>query len=487
MSLNRRDFLESSTALILGAAWGSASPRRPTRRGPKRVLVIGAGPAGITAAHELRRAGVDVTVFEARSRAGGRMHTLRSPFADGLYAEAGALFLTDTNPGLEYARELGLSAVEVPLRQQLGSVAHVAGERIVLRPGEPPVWPLDLREDEQGKTIRELQGRYHYGGLPPLEELELMRQADFPQERFLALDELSLADFWRRNGASEAAIHLMSLRYFGSYGDGPGDVSALQLARERASYLGTTAAVRIEGGNDLIVRTMAARLGSSVHYGSPVVAMSRDDEGVTVTAQNRSGQEEFSGDYLVCTVPLQVLGSIAATPPLSDLRVRAAREVKGAETTRVYMQCRERFWESQGLDGSANTDLPIGGVLHSTMGLPGPRGILEAFAVGAGARALGAASPQERLDRAVEAVADVLPGLREFVEGGTSYSWGDDPWARGAFSVFAPGQVSEFHAGLCEPEGRFHFAGDALGGAPGYSHAAFRSGRRAAADVLARG
>jgi monoamine oxidase len=54
-----------------------------------------------------------------------------------------------------------------------------------------------------------------------------------------------------------------------------------------------------------------------------------------------------------------------------------------------------------------------------------------------------------------------------------------------AWNAYA--QVNEFYAGLREPEGRFHFAGDAVGGVPGYSHAAFHSGRQAAADVLARG
>ena len=78
------------------------------------------------------------------------------------------------------------------------------------------------------------------------------------------------------------------------------------------------------------------------------------------------------------------------------------------------------------------------------------------------------------------------PELREYVEGGASYSWGADPWARGMCSVFGPGQMTELYAGLVRPEGRFHFAGDALGGAPGYSHAAFASGRKTAAEVIAR-
>ena len=66
----------------------------PPRSGEKqRVTVIGAGAAGLTAAYQLRLAGHDVVVLEARTRPGGRVLSLRGHFADGLHAEAGALFM----------------------------------------------------------------------------------------------------------------------------------------------------------------------------------------------------------------------------------------------------------------------------------------------------------------------------------------------------------------------------------------------------------
>ncbi len=60
---------------------------RPRR---KSVVILGAGLAGLSAAYQLSHAGHDVTILEARTRAGGRVHTLREPFADDLHAEAGA-------------------------------------------------------------------------------------------------------------------------------------------------------------------------------------------------------------------------------------------------------------------------------------------------------------------------------------------------------------------------------------------------------------
>lgn len=93
----RRSFLKqaASAAPCLLASARTAAARVGAR--PKKVLVVGAGLAGLSAAYELTRAGHDVTVLEARTRPGGRVHTLRDHFPDGLYAEAGATNVFDNH------------------------------------------------------------------------------------------------------------------------------------------------------------------------------------------------------------------------------------------------------------------------------------------------------------------------------------------------------------------------------------------------------
>src|SRR5439155_5069394 len=102
--MSRRDFLgrialaaaSLSACSSLNARTTPDSPRVQAHA-PKKVVVLGAGLAGLVAGYELTQAGHDVTILEARARPGGRVRTLRGPVSDGLHAEAGSLFFPTYN------------------------------------------------------------------------------------------------------------------------------------------------------------------------------------------------------------------------------------------------------------------------------------------------------------------------------------------------------------------------------------------------------
>src|SRR5437588_6583764 len=97
--LNRRQFIKRSAiaAAALTVARSNAFSSITVNPAAKKILILGAGMAGLAAGYELSQAGHDVTILEARLRAGGRVHTLREPFSDGLYAEAGAARIPDNH------------------------------------------------------------------------------------------------------------------------------------------------------------------------------------------------------------------------------------------------------------------------------------------------------------------------------------------------------------------------------------------------------
>src|SRR4026207_2171332 len=104
MAITRRQFLRRGALAVAGVG---LAPSRVVLKGPaKKVLILGAGMAGLVAGYELSKLGHDVTILEARTRPGGRVHTLREPFTDGLYAEAGAARIPDEHElTLKYVKE----------------------------------------------------------------------------------------------------------------------------------------------------------------------------------------------------------------------------------------------------------------------------------------------------------------------------------------------------------------------------------------------
>src|SRR5579863_2028212 len=129
--MRRRAFLQSLAA----ASTTGLSSSELWAKGKDRVIVIGAGLAGLAAALELAGAGHPVTVLEAQSRPGGRVLTLREPFTQGLYAEAGGIAFSDQSVNaLRYARTFAVEMKRLPA-PHLARVYYLRGRRFSVKPG----------------------------------------------------------------------------------------------------------------------------------------------------------------------------------------------------------------------------------------------------------------------------------------------------------------------------------------------------------------
>src|SRR6185369_16474825 len=163
--VNRRQFLYQSMISAGGVSllgWRALEVETiiPRAQAAKRVIVIGAGLAGLSAAYELSQAGHEVTVLEARTRPGGRVFTMRGQFADGLYAEAGATNVFDVHQWtIKYAKLFDV-ALDRATPPPGAPVFHVKGKRIVIKPNTPVDWPMQLRADEQGMSRGQLWNKY---------------------------------------------------------------------------------------------------------------------------------------------------------------------------------------------------------------------------------------------------------------------------------------------------------------------------------------
>jgi monoamine oxidase len=475
--MNRRTFLNQS--LVGATVLSIAGPRELLKIAPKRVIVLGAGLAGLSAAYELDKAGHDVTVLEARSRPGGRVFTIRGQFADGLYAEAGATNVYDVHSWTTHY--LKLLGVELdPVTPPTGaSIFHIRGRRLIVKPGEPVQWPFELTAPEKGMGRRELWQKYV---APTLTELGNPNESNWPQPSFMRYDRMSFTEFLRARGASPGAIEILRLGLADQLGEGADKTSALNLLREAIPRALEKQAFVIRGGSDTFPRAFASKLRDRIHYSAVVKRIEHDEREVRVFYDRGGEQSVVRGDRLICAIPFAVLRTIDI-PGLSREKQKAIAELGNTSVVRVFLQTRDRFWLREGLNGAATTDLPLMTAFDKAFYLPGPRGMLEVYAAGERARRLAAMPASERLAFTISQVEKIHPAIREFYEGGSSVSWDDEEFSRGAYAWFRPGEMSDLMPHIAKPEGRIHFAGDQTSPFPGWMHGALQSGNRAAREV----
>lgn len=501
----------------------------PPSDGASRVVVVGAGAAGLMAARMLVAAGYQVTVLEASTRAGGRIKTLTAPFSDGLHVDAGAAFIPCNHTyTVGLAKGYGLELRELvssfgATRRDLVEADYVNGT-LVRDPHNTTDWPVSLSDDEKGKTLGEL-GRMYFGdALQQVVEGPDPRDPTWPPPELAALDQVSFLDLLRRNGASSGAVDILRLGLADLWGEGVAAVSALWILRDLAMFMakgGSECAaaesshhpgVRLPrgfrphangsannpqfalvGGNEGLPNAMADELKEHIRYRSMVRVVRVEDDGtVSILFDTLAERAVLQADRVLVAVPASVLGRIQFFPSLSDGKRRAFAEFGQTSVARVFFEFKTRFWEKAGLAGGCYTDLtrePQGPdapglwINNQTYAQDTDRGILEVYTVGSFARWLSDQPQEKRTALLLEQVETVFPGAKDAYDGYSSWFWEYDPGAVCGYPYAMPGQLTRFGKELGRAEGPIHFAGDHTSALPGWIQGALESGVRAAREV----
>lgn len=453
---------------------------RPRAGPPKKVVVVGAGMAGLVAAWELRRAGHQPVVLEARGRVGGRIYTLREPFADGLHAELGAMRIPKTHGlTLAYCERFGLPLVPFTAANP-NAYVHIGGRRVRIGKmwAEPAELPFDLAPHERGRPMDALWAE-------ALADLTgaLERDGDAAWARIVEqYDDHSTREFLESRGWSEGAVELFGLLMFQ---EALLNSSFLECFREEVTCCYTDLC-QIDGGMDRLPRAFLPELRPHIRFGARLVAVDQSEAAVTVHYQTAAGRASETGDYAILTVPFPVLRHVEALKPFSRAKQRAIRQLHYDASAKIVFQCRRRFWEEDDgiFGGGTITDLPIRAVWYPDHGRETGRGVLLAsYTWSEDAQRWGSLAPADRIVQALENLTVIHPQAAREFEVGVSYMWHDDEFAGGAFALFDPGQQRLLYDAIVAPEGRIHFAGEHASLAHAWIQGAIESGLRAALAI----
>ncbi|HEX9206644.1 MAG TPA: FAD-dependent oxidoreductase [Steroidobacteraceae bacterium] len=477
MTTSRRRFLAGSAAVTGLALWPRA--RAWAVNDTADVIVIGAGLAGLQAAWELERAGLQVLLLEGRDRVGGRVMTFAG--VQGAPEAGGNIVYGEYPRLLEIATRLGLK-----LDDQVPRLGRHASFTLVLdgKPVARKDWP-DSPRNPFPPGLREMMP-WQYVPLVTSQENPLESVEGWYAAANAPLD-VPMRDFLRAQGATDEIIKL-TYDTIPTYGMNARDVSALLMACvsafTRAQKDARPVMLQASGGNQRIVEAMAATLRQPVRLGQAVKAI--ESEGSQVQVRTTDGSR-YTARAAICALPFTALREIAIRPALAGEQAHAVRTLPYQLIHQTALHVSRPFWEDDGLEPSMWTDSHIGRVAAIYHGAEADQvSSLLVSSFGPGSIHLDRLGKDGAARYVVAQIEKMRPAARGTLSVVGQQSWAHDPFSGGAWAYFNPGTVTRFLPAMLQPHGRIHFCGEHTALRSRGMEGAVESGSRAAAEVVAR-
>jgi monoamine oxidase len=464
------------------------------------VVVVGAGFAGLSAARQLARQGVDVIVMEARHRVGGRSFT--DVTDAGFTIDRGGQWMGPTQDHLALlALEFGVATFPT----------YTAGQGIELRDGRrTPYVGLIPTSDRHGAAE----------GIACMLDLDLAA-LDVPLHNpwgapgAAGLDACTLASWFDANLESASARAVIEVAIKAIFGAGSGELSLLFALfylhaggglTNLARTTGGAQEARFVGGSQQLADRMAAELGDRVILGSPVDSVEYGPDHVITSgrlvapvADRVDRDRDPSSPHGSIPIPIRVRARRAVlamppalsarlnfTPPLPGRREQLAQRMPMGAVIKVHVIYEQPFWRQAGLNGQI---VAPGALMESTFDNSphdGSHGAIVGFIAGDQCRRAEAAGREARRDAVIDDLVRAFgPAARHPVEY-VEQEWCAEPFTRGGpVALSSPGALTALGPALREPVGPLHWAGTETATEwCGYLDGALRSGHRAAEEIV---
>ncbi|RAK58222.1 monoamine oxidase [Phenylobacterium deserti] len=493
----------------LGFGFASAQAMPPPLQGGakgKKVIILGAGLAGLTSAYELTKAGYQVQILEARPVAGGRVQAARKGFVDtdlagnrqecnfddGLYINTGPWRIPYHHQStLHYVREFN---VPVELFNNDNDAAYVFFEKGSGPLAGKPVRKGQIAADARGYTaelMAKMAGKGDLDGALSAEDREIF-MAYLVNEGRLSRKDMTY------HGTDGRGFEILP---GAGVSPGPGkeaepyafsDVLNSRAWRVLSSVAGweqQRTMFEPVGGMDMIPRGFVKNLPPVITYNAKVDRIRQNASGVRVSYTDGSGKSsEVAGDYVICTIPLSVLKNIPmdASKPF----VAAMSNVAYAPVNKIGLQMKTRFWETNHwiYGGHIYNDIPgIGTISLPSSGWHTGKGVLLGYySFGGEAARISALSPEKRAQFAVAQGQKIFPEYGDNFETAFSKSWHLDPYNLGGWAEWNEDGRKSAYPLLNEPDGRIYLAGEHLTYLGGWQAGAIESAWAQIAKLHAR-
>ena len=481
----RREALKRAGAATAGLAL--ARPWLPLAQAATapRIVVVGGGLAGLTAAYRLKQAGYVAQVYEASDRTGGRCWSIRS-FADGQIAEHGGELIDTGHQALrQLVQELGLTTDDLLAGEPNGT------EDFYLFDGRS--YSFDDATNDLKGIWQQIHADTSAASYPTLYNLSTQRGRE--------LDAMSIADWinaYVPGGITSNLGQLLDIAYNIEYGAETSDQSSLNMLY-LLGYAGpgnlrifgkSNEKYHVRGGNDQVPARLAQALAAQITLGSELIAIKLNGDGTyTLTFKQGGRTKSVTADQVVLALPFSIMRSSVdwSQAGFGPYKTRAIREQGMGTNSKLHVQFTDRHWYGLGNNGNTYADTGYQNTWEVTRSQPGRSGILVDYTGGKIGASFGSGSASTRAQQFLKQIEPVLPGISAKFNGRATLDfWTAYPWTKGSYSYWKVGQYTAFAGAERERSGNCHFAGEHTSiDFQGYLNGAVDSGENAADEVLA--
>lgn len=441
----RRRFLKATLAASAGLLLSNESGLAQASRSPRRVIVVGAGFAGLACAHELKSAGYKVTLIEARDRVGGRVLSFKD-LIEGKNVEGGGELIGSNHPTwVAYQEKFGLEFLDVTEEEDASMPVFLKGKM--------------LSDEEVEKIYEEMEAAMNLLN-PEAEKIDAEEPWKSPDAA--TLDKRPFSEWIKSltcGDLSRLAIEIQN-------------ASDNAVANDKASHLGMLAAIkgggldkywtesevyRCSGGNQQLALRLAEMIGAdNIRLGLPVKEIVTTDEKVIVKG---SLGYTIEADDVVLAVPPTVWSKIRFEPEMPErLKTQMGTAVK------YLAAVKKRFWRENKQMPDALTETFISQVWEGTDNQDQENADTPAcqvgFSSGAQAEQCLSLASGERDAKYTEQMEKLFSGYKDNFVKARFMSWPKDPLTLAGYSFPAPGQITSIGPTYYQGLGRLHFAGE---------------------------
>jgi monoamine oxidase len=475
-ALDRRTVLAGLGASSLFACVKRDGMIRPSESAP-RVAIVGAGLAGLSCATRLLTKDIGVTLYEANTRVGGRTFTDRTSFP-GRTVDLGGEFVDSWHDQLRgLVTALGL---ELDDTWEDDDVSEVLGaiEGDILNEDQLELFEQRMKEQVAAALVRH-----------PFDPASVTCKQSDAFDR--AIDAMSAAEWLDRNNiARDKARTVLEAGFLSLYGGGLEEASALVLLQEViGSGPESDERFLIRGGAGRVAELLAQRFPSDVvKLQHRLVKVKSTTVGkVELTFDVAGTIKTETAEAVVLALPFSVLRDVEIDAPLSAAKQHAIATLHYGAGSKLCVGFRGKPWRALDASGTVLSDSAFPFCWDETRMQDTEDGVITFFTGGAEGRVLSRVDLNVQRAGLLEVLNRVFPGVRNAAKAeNVLVTWADEPFAKGGYALYAPGQVTTMRGCEGEPEGKLFFAGEHTSlEAQGYMEGAVRSGVRAAKEVSA--